>query len=119
MRDGDKYRFNLQFTADSEAASLVGETLEKAGKRKSQIVVAAVKEYIDNHPDVLESCQSITPHEVYKTDLEQMIRAIVDEKLSEVNISSTGLEENRSVETLKDEIDTDVLTMLGNLKMFD
>ena len=42
-RDG-VYRFNLQFPSDSEERIRVGEVLERLGKRKSHLVVAALGE---------------------------------------------------------------------------
>ena len=48
-RDG-VYRFNLQFPADTEERIRVGEVLERLGKRKSSLVVAALGEYLDRHP---------------------------------------------------------------------
>ena len=48
-RDG-VYRFNLQFPADTQEHIRVGEVLERLGKRKSHLVVAALGEYLDRHP---------------------------------------------------------------------
>lgn len=48
-RDG-VYRFNLQFPADTQEHIRVGEVLERLGKRKSSLVVAALGEYLDRHP---------------------------------------------------------------------
>ena len=47
-RDG-VYRFNLQFPADTQEHIRVGEVLERLGKRKSSLVVAALGEYLDRH----------------------------------------------------------------------
>ena len=48
-RDG-VYRFNLQFPADTQEHIRVGEVLERLGKRKSSLIVAALGEYLDRHP---------------------------------------------------------------------
>lgn len=40
-RDG-VYRFNLQFPADTQEHIRVGEVLERLGKRKSSLIVAAL-----------------------------------------------------------------------------
>lgn len=51
-RDG-KYRFTLQFPADTERRIQAGELLEQLGNRKSAVVVAALCEYAEKHPELL------------------------------------------------------------------
>lgn len=46
MRKDGKYRFTLQFSANSEEQIRVGELLEKLGNRKSTIIVSALSDYI-------------------------------------------------------------------------
>ena len=50
MKSDGVYRFNLQFPVDTEERIRVGEVLERLGKRKSSLVVAALGEYLDRHP---------------------------------------------------------------------
>ena len=52
MRKDGKYRFTLQFGADSEDQIRVGELLEKLGNRKSMIIVSALSDYINAHPEL-------------------------------------------------------------------
>ncbi len=118
MKDGDRYRFNLQFTASTQDAEKAGELLEMLGKRKSQFVVTAVIEYLRNHPDYRMDRQLETPRRIYKAELEKMIRAIVDEKLSG---SGFPTEKTYDADTtaISDEIDSDIMAMLGNIKLFE
>ncbi|MCL2672135.1 MAG: hypothetical protein FWF10_08880 [Clostridiales bacterium] len=53
MRTPDGYRFGLQFRAQSDAHRQVGEFLESLGNKKSEVVVAALSEYLTAHPETL------------------------------------------------------------------
>ena len=117
MRDGDKYRFNLQFPANTEDAEKVGELLEKLGKRKSAFVVTAIVDYLRNHPDFRIDHPADTPRRIYKAEIEEMIRAIIDEKIAGGLISSDT--KNDSDADLTDEVDSDVMTLLGNVHLFE
>lgn len=118
MIDGDKYRFNLQFTASSDEAKRAGEALEMLGKRKSQIVIAAVCEYLDAHPGCIKYQSENSPGIVYKTKLEKIVRAIIDEKIATGqfrHIEQPAVDTNLS----DDSVDSDVMAMLGNIGLFE
>ena len=117
MRDGDRYRFNLQFTASTQEAERAGEMLEMLGKRKSQFVVTAVTEYLKNHPDFRIDKTIDTPQRVYKVELEKMIRAIIEERLSGYDISTEKPELGKTA--IPDEIDSGIMAMLGNIQLFE
>ena len=51
MKQDRLYRFNIQFTPQSEAEERAGEFLNSLSRRKSTIIVAAVIEYMQNHPE--------------------------------------------------------------------
>ena len=53
MRLADGYKFTLQFKNQSDAHRQVGELLEHAKNKKSDIIVAAVSAYIRENPEVL------------------------------------------------------------------
>ena len=80
-RDG-VYRFNLQFPADTQEHIRVGEVLERLGKRKSSLVVAALGEYLDRHPQwetpevriKIEQQSALT-----REKLEELVRRLVEE----------------------------------------
>ena len=57
MRKDGKYRFTLQFGADSEDQIRVGELLENLGNRKSTIIVSALTDYINAHPELQSGYQ--------------------------------------------------------------
>ena len=114
-RDG-VYRFNLQFPADTQEHIRVGEVLERLGKRKSSLVVAALGEYLDRHP------QWETPEVRIKIEqqsamsrekLEELVRQLVEEKLASLLVASQ--EADPAVE---EEPDSDISQMLENLELF-
>ena len=82
MKNENQYRFNLQFTAHSDDEIRVGEFLSSLGRRKSFIIIAAVIEYLDNHPDFSSESSRIRITSVSAEQLEAKIRTIIDEKLS-------------------------------------
>lgn len=114
-RDG-VYRFNLQFPADTQEHIRVGEVLERLGKRKSSLVVAALGEYLDRHPQwetpevriKIEQQSALT-----REKLEELVRRLVEEKLASLPVSSQ--EADLAVE---EELDSDISQMLENLELF-
>lgn len=114
-RDG-VYRFNLQFPADTQEHIQVGEVLERLGKRKSSLVVAAVGEYLDRHPQwetpevriKIEQQSALT-----REKLEELVRELVEEKL-------TALPRSRQETSpvVGEEPDSDISQMLENLELF-
>ena len=52
MLKDDKYRFNLQWKADTVERCQVGELLEHLKNKKSDFVLAAILEYLHHHPEV-------------------------------------------------------------------
>lgn len=86
MRKDGKYRFTLQFGADSEDQIRVGELLENLGNRKSTIIVSALSDYINAHPELQSGYSKIevkVAPAFDRSQMERLIRSIVEEKLSE------------------------------------
>lgn len=114
-RDG-VYRFNLQFPADTQEHIRVGEVLERLGKRKSSLIVAALGEYLDRHPqwETPEVRVKIEQQSAMSREkLEELVRQLVEEKLASLPVSSQ--EADPAVE---EEPDSDISQMLENLELF-
>ena len=114
-RDG-VYRFNLQFPADTQEHIRVGEVLERLGKRKSSLVVVALGEYLDRHPqwETPEVRVKIEQQSAMSREkLEELVRRLVEEKLASLPVSSQ--EADPAVE---EELDSDISQMLENLELF-
>ena len=111
-RDG-KYRFTLQFPADTERRIRAGELLEQLGNRKSAVVVAALCEYADRHPELLTRpvrAKIQTEYAASRAALEELVRKLVSEQLEQGN----AVVEQNNAYTLDD----DIARMLGNLDVF-
>lgn len=94
-----------------------GNLLEQLGKRKSPIVVAALNEYVENHPELLEGKPSIQFH-VSAPDpqaLRETIIQLIEERLG------FGVPFPRQADTSEPEVkqvSNDILDMLSDLDCF-
>ena len=52
MKTPDRYRFSLQWGADTTEKVQAGDVLKKLGNKKSEFIVLAVTEYLKAHPDI-------------------------------------------------------------------
>lgn len=114
-RDG-VYRFNLQFPADTQEHIRVGEVLERLGKRKSSLVVAALGEYLDRHPqwETPEVRIKIEQQSTLSRDkLAEIVRQMVEEKLTVLPRSR-----REPSPVVGEEPDSDISQMLENLELF-
>lgn len=113
MKCDGKYRFTLQFPADTERRIRAGELLEQLGNRKSAVVVAALCEYADRHPELLTRpvrAKIQTEYAASRAALEELVRKLVSEQLEQGN----AVVEQNNAYTLDD----DIARMLGNLDVF-
>lgn len=117
MKKDGKYRFTLQFGADSEDQIRVGELLEKLGNRKSMIIVSALSDYINAHPELQSGYSRIEVKVAPAFDrnqMERLIRSIVEEKLSELHTIA-----DTSMSGTSEALEEDITKMLDNLDMFN
>lgn len=117
MKADGKYRFNLQFPAETAEQIKAGELLERAGNRKSMIVVEALNTYLDEHPDILESGGKIVVHTIQRYDrneIEQMIRTVVKEHFALYQDSS----KDAVISEQEDGLEVSISQMLDNLDFF-
>ena len=85
MKTNGKYRFTLQFQAETEEQIRAGEFLERLGNRKSAIIVEALNEYLTAHPNLLTPQAQIQVKlsaGYRRTEIEELIRLILEERLS-------------------------------------
>jgi len=52
LRRNDKFRFSLQWSADTQERLQAGDLLERLGNKKSDFIVMAVTDYVQRHPDI-------------------------------------------------------------------
>jgi hypothetical protein len=118
MKTPDKYRFSLQWGAETSEKIQAGDFLETLGNRKSEVIVAAVTEYLAVHPEALTSGQklkivvrpSVTPQQ-----MEAMVRAMIEERLAGIAAATpASAASDDSVELGN----ADISAMLQNLDLF-
>lgn len=122
MKKDGKYRFSLQFGAESKEEIQAGELLEKLGNKKSRIVVAALNKYMISHPELKTShCKievKITSSSEYsRSDIEQLVMALVEEKLAPAQASNIMQKDGDN--THSSILDEDIAVMLDNIDIFD
>lgn len=122
MKVDDKYRFSLQFKAETQDQIQAGELLERLGNRKSAVVVAALTDYLASHPELaLESTkvniQISHGQPVEQEVLVRMIREIVEERLAAYDHS----EHDTAPKDFPDAnaLQNDIAAMIGNLDVFE
>jgi hypothetical protein len=115
---GGKYRFSLQWAADSEERILVGNLLERFGNRKSELVVAALSDYAHAHPGLLSA--HAFKLEVSRTftreQIESMVRAAIAARLSELELGAGG--DALPTQNPTAEPNPNLSAMLANLDLF-
>jgi len=116
IKDG-KYRYTLQFGMDTEEERRVGSFLERLGNRKSPLIVAAINELLQNHPELCEDNSKVqfTFSGIDPRMLEAKIRQIVEERLGAVPLPAQT--EAISSETTQ-QVSNDILDMLSDLDCF-
>ena len=114
MRKNGKYRFSLQFPAETEEQIQAGELLERLGNKKSAVVVTALGEYLAAHPALLspecrveiKAVQSLSPEQ-----LREIVRKMLDERFDSLPIGSS--DENDTIN-----YNRNITEMLDNLDVF-
>ena len=94
----------------------MGEVLERLGKRKSKLVVAALEEYLDRHPqwETPEVRIKIEQQEVLSREkLEEVVQKLVEEKLASLTLAG-----QEPAPVVEEKLDSDISQMLENLEMF-
>lgn len=118
IKDG-KYRYTLQFGMETEAERQAGAFLERLGNRKSPVIIAALTEYLQNHPE-LQSNQSKVQFSISGIDprlLEMKIQQLIDERLGTIHLTSLQAD-TYAPETAK-QVSNDILDMLNDLECFE
>ena len=120
VKQNGKYRFSLQFKADSNANIAAGDLLERLGNRKSAVVVAALNDYISVHPEIAAGTAKISVKigsEVKRELLEEMIRALIDEKIAALQMQPNAAPPYID-EQVQGNLSNDIAAMISNLDLF-
>lgn len=118
IKDG-KFRFTLQFGMETKEELEAGNLLEQLGKRKSPVIVAALNEYLANHPEFHQGETRIRYHLATPDQgiLEDTIRRLIEERLGS---GLPVITQNDSLATPDPkQISSDIIDMLSDLDMFN
>ena len=115
LRKDDKYRFSLQWSGDTQERVAAGELLEKLGNKKSDFIVLAIWEYIQQHPEAIAPGVKIRITSPNKN----AVRAYMEENhatpLTLVDTDSTDAGSEKTTGCLSED---DLNDMLENLSVF-
>lgn len=124
MRRDDRFRFSLQWSADTEEKAKVGTILEQLGNKKSDFIVMAVMEYLQRHPEAAAPGAKIKityqPRQTEEQLLETvrgMVKASVDELLKGKML--VPVEGEQTPEAPAGPSEQDIDAMVASLKFFD
>ena len=119
MRVKGRYRFSLQFSADSEDHIRIGELLERSGNRKSALIISALSEFLAAHPEVEKPRREpqLQQHSTYqRCELEKLIREEVSKQVSELHALEVKAEPSPDGQITPQDNSVDL--MLDNLQLF-
>lgn len=118
IKDG-KYRYTLQFGMDREEECVAGNFLERLGNRKSQVIIAALNEYLQNHPDLSDGKAAVQVQisGIDPRGLEAKIRQLIEERIGVGLPVATQRNDDSPSET--GDISEDILDMLSDLDCFE
>lgn len=120
MFTDNKYRFSLQWDAFSEEQIRAGQLMERLGNHKSKVVVPALIEYMDRHPEIMLPdgkisivVQQSQTREQMEAMVKHMARAAVEELMNGMQlIPVTDTPSTTSTPAI------DLDDMLNNLDIF-
>ena len=118
MKSHEKYRFTLQWGAESAERIQAGELLKNLGNRKSEFIVMAITEYMKLHPEILSADhkpQIIIKPGFTQEQIETLIKTLIDERLAN---AKSILRETGNSGSLHHVSKDDVDTMINNLDLF-
>ena len=118
MKKPDKYRFTLQWKSNTAEKVQAGEVLECLGNRKSEFVLLAISEYLAAHPEAIgagNQLRIVVKPSYSREQVEAIIRAIIEEKLADMQLKSP---ENECSNSASEATGLDIDEMLRNLDLF-
>lgn len=124
LRRDDKFRFSLQWAADSEEKLQAGTLLERLGNKKSDFIVVAVTEYLRLHPELAIADAKIqisyqpTPTKAQLQDMVMaMARTAVEELMAGKTVVQVGSGQQAAVPAGPSEQDLEA--MIAGLSLFN
>lgn len=89
MKQGNKYRYTIQFGMESHEQIVVGEFLERMGNRKGQLIVEVMSAYLDAHPELTAPNTTVVLEIERPSVQKEFIKKAVLEILSSMDVQPT------------------------------
>lgn len=122
MKRNGVYRYSLQWAENTEEKIRVGELLEQLGNRKSTVIIAALNDYMDAHPE-LSSGNGKIEIKVFGYDrMEEMIRSMIQEQNligQSQSDTVTKIDIDDGITSHNGAFDENIVRMLDNLEAFN
>lgn len=119
MKDGSSYRYNIQFPGRTDLEIRVGEFLETLGRKKSTVIIAALNEYLNHHPELSDSSHpQINISSLSLPELEYKIKSMIEERLAG-NIIQEVSSAAPSITSSSDSVSKDIMEMIVDLDLFN
>lgn len=126
MKKNGAYRYSLQWAENTAEKIRAGELLEQLGNRKSAVIVAALNDYMDAHPEL---CSGTGKIEVRvsgydRKQIEEIIRSMMKEQSVMIAERTdekmlTDHQTENDVSDYNDMFEDDIARMLDNLDLFN
>ena len=119
MKDGSLYRYNIQFPGKTDLEIRAGEFLETLGRKKSTVIIAALNEYLDHHPELSDGSHPIVNiSSLSLSELEFKIKSMIEERISASNMLAV-LPTESCQPVSADAVSKDIMEMIGDLELFN
>ena len=118
MKDGSSYRYNIQFPGRTDLEIRAGEFLKALGRKKSAVIISALNEYLDHHPELSDGSHPIVNvSSLSLPELETKIQSMIEERLAGIEVPVVAAASTLSVNHA-DEVSKDIMEMINDLDLF-
>lgn len=119
MKDGSSYRYNIQFPGKTDLEIRAGEFLETLGRKKSAVIITALNEYLDHHPELSDGSHPIVNiSSLSLQELEIKMQAMIEERLAGIDVPAIPPTSN-CLTSSAEAVSKDIMEMIGDLDLFN
>ena len=117
MKDGSSYRYNIQFPGKTDLEIRAGEFLETLGRKKSAVIISALNEYLDHHPELSDGSHPIVSiSSISLQELEIKMKAMIDERMARIDVPAVSVSPS-GLTVSAEAISKDIMEMIGDLDL--
>ena len=118
MKDGNSYRYNIQFPGKTDLEIRAGEFLETLGRKKSAVIISALNEYLDHHPELSDGSHPIVSiSSISLQELEIKMKAMIDERMARIDVPAVSASPS-GLAVSAEAVSKDIMEMIGDLDLF-